>query len=531
MRKITVTVPFCFTSSVLQRKVGYSMNNKKNARLFVGCTLLVILALFRHPVQKSTIIVASEISALQQDAPTVLHQPSLTKRVREVDLMMEGLHRRANRPGRTPIQGCFVTMIKHDEEGIRKFHRLIVNVRQKLPLMATRYPYLAFHEAKVLGSTLGVSLLRNELQLRTSGDTMDGLLDPIDSVSADRTSFNDLRSVHSLSPELLHFLDDEPISHIQLVMDKFLYPAAGGGGSWMEFVSMKHDDFSVPPFVDEHVTWPYPQHSYWGVSYRHMCRFFAFRLFQYLLAHRVMFDYYLRLDSDSFILSTPLAVYAPWASANIGPKGVQWEPDHEKNPREIDLFEAMLTKGAKYGFSMLHPQTERTFFSNLWNHFDDFVADIGEPPRSPLPFDRNLMVHYWDNFEVVDLSLLRRFDNCSVAGRQVSLQQWMLCQGGAFHTVLVVDHNVNKMKIESQLASHNKDVEVVNRFLEHLDHKGGVYYHRWGDAEIRTLTISLAVQPTQIVQFDSLGYQHYHNFHCAVGDTQCLHLASKSNVA
>ena len=62
----------------------------------------------------------------------------------------------------------------------------------------------------------------------------------------------------------------------------------------------------------------------------------------------------------------------------------------------------------------------------------------------------------------------------------------------------------------------------INRFLDWFDKKGGFYYHRWGDAEVRTLMISLFFAPEEIAYFDSLPYQHYHNYHCPAADRNTL---------
>ena len=56
----------------------------------------------------------------------------------------------------------------------------------------------------------------------------------------------------------------------------------------------------------------------------------------------------------------------------------------------------------------------------------------------------------------------------------------------------------------------------MNKFLNHVDHEGGFFYYRWGDAEVRTITITAFLQSTEITYANSLPYQHYHNYHCPV---------------
>ena len=46
------------------------------------------------------------------------------------------------------------------------------------------------------------------------------------------------------------------------------------------------------------------------------------------------------------------------------------------------------------------------------------------------------------------------------------------------------------------------------RFVKAIDENGGIFRYRWGDAPIKTLALSLFVEPAQIHRFSTLGYSH-----------------------
>jgi len=205
----------------------------------------------------------------------------------------------------------------------------------------------------------------------------------------------------------------------------------------------------IPNFIKpEHTgAWSYPSRSWWGVSYRHMCRFFGVKVMYEKALEG--FQYYMRLDTDSYLLSTPRNALG----------------------EELDLFHEMAHRKAKYGFVMLHPQTLPQFLRDLWEAYDDFSGkELREGSgQDPFGAPRALGLHYWDNFEIVELAMFRSADKRAIQMRN---------------------------------------------FLDFMDRRGGFYYHRWGDAEMRTLLVTKFLQPHERVYFTSLGYQHYHNYHC-----------------
>ena len=45
-------------------------------------------------------------------------------------------------------------------------------------------------------------------------------------------------------------------------------------------------------------------------------------------------------------------------------------------------------------------------------------------------------------------------------------------------------------------------------FVDYIDHVGGIYKFRWGDASIKTIAVTLFVQKNVTHQFNAIGYQH-----------------------
>ena len=45
-------------------------------------------------------------------------------------------------------------------------------------------------------------------------------------------------------------------------------------------------------------------------------------------------------------------------------------------------------------------------------------------------------------------------------------------------------------------------------YIDYIDKLGGIYYHRWGDAPIKGLAMSLFVPRDKLHRFDDLGYLH-----------------------
>jgi len=54
---------------------------------------------------------------------------------------------------------------------------------------------------------------------------------------------------------------------------------------------------------------------------------------------------------------------------------------------------------------------------------------------------------------------------------------------------------------------------VVRSFFDFIDHHGGIYHIRWGDAPLRSIAVSLVLKESQLHHFSDVAYQHkpFHN--------------------
>ena len=52
-------------------------------------------------------------------------------------------------------------------------------------------------------------------------------------------------------------------------------------------------------------------------------------------------------------------------------------------------------------------------------------------------------------------------------------------------------------------------------YIEYIDRLGGIYYHRWGDAPIRGIAVSMFIPKSQVHYFKDIGYQHGSFVHVA----------------
>ncbi|CUG06038.1 glycosyltransferase family 15, putative [Bodo saltans] len=661
------------------------------------------------------------------------------RRDRTRTALLESRFAHADAHGLAPVRACFVSLIRHSEDGVKKLHRLLANVRQQMPKMAGRYPFVAFHESIASSGDIAKRLLSLEMDFLEGHDPHDGGVwshqreaqrSGVETASPHVGGDDDNVHAHeatTLTHKLVDRVSHDDAAAWRFLLRKFVFPksithpdpilrtdswqrlpAASGVTSGVELVPLPASDFGeIPSQVKKPKSqWPYPSNSYWGVGYRHMCRFFAIRIFFTPFFQQGAFDYYLRLDTDSYILGPPLAPSTPshfqlvddpqsgsgtgeltkpddlHRGNNNNAQGQHQQGQPPPSLEEQDLFVAMRRRQAEYGFSMMHPQTIRQFMTGLYETYDHFQQEenadkysggqhaavergrgtIGRSTSSPLhrplselPFPRQDGVHYWDNFEIVDLSMfrpqdgvhywdnfeivdlsmfrpLRAFDvlvkehdathkqdaakiaagngddgtskewvlpqmlgdlgvgriprdwhihdfdvlpRSAIAGEAVSASEESLLvkevlqrlrdalgdnanttftktlltppHRGATATttegsspVEIMTHillqaarrkewasswvlraqSTLRRRYDTQVARpHNERLRRMQAWFDRLEEEGGFYYHRWGDAEVRTLTMSMFVDAKNIAWVSSLPYQHYFNFICPAAST------------
>ncbi len=132
-------------------------------------------------------------------------------------------------------------------------------------------------------------------------------------------------------------------------------------------VGLRQIDMTPPAWIDpaDHPTWAMPRR--FGVGYRSMCRFFAVQIFDLLDG----FDWYMRLDDDSFILS----------------------------PIEEDPFDFLADRGKTYGHRCRTrevPQAVRGLLRFLQTH---------DPSLAGMKWD---YIQIYNNFHIAKLELWRR---------------------------------------------------------------------------------------------------------------------------
>lgn len=136
----------------------------------------------------------------------------------------------------------------------------------------------------------------------------------------------------------------------------------------------------------------------------------------------------------------------------------QWRLDDDSLITEevgYDVFRLMAENGKRYGFTNI-VQDDPKCVLGLWNATRDYV-------------DR----------EELEPTFFTRWT-----------------EGAVFYNNFEVSHS----SIWTSAAYRN--------FFEHIDHLGGIYYHRWGDAPIRSIGVSLFVEESEVHQFTDIAYTH-----------------------
>lgn len=130
-----------------------------------------------------------------------------------------------------------------------------------------------------------------------------------------------------------------------------------------------------------------------------------------------------------------------------------------------DVFKFMRENKKEYGFAITLPEYEETI-PTLWRTTQEFLREHPEHVAK-----NNLMklisdnegktynlCHFWSNFEIGKLSFWRS--------------------------------------------------QAYQDYFDYLDHKGGFFYERWGDAPIHTMAVSLFLDRNKVHFFNDIGYFH-----------------------
>lgn len=142
---------------------------------------------------------------------------------------------------------------------------------------------------------------------------------------------------------------------------------------------------------------------------------------------------------------------------------------------DYDPFMFMQMNNKAYGFTISLHEYDKTI-PTLWKETQEFARKhpeyiakdnaihfIADNPNAGVEQPYN-MCHFWSNFEIGDMRFWRS--------------------------------------------------PAYRAYFDHLDHAGGFFYERWGDAPVHSIAASLFLNRSQIHHFDDIGYYHVPFTHC-----------------
>ena len=146
-----------------------------------------------------------------------------------------------------------------------------------------------------------------------------------------------------------------------------------------------------------------------------------------------------------------------------------------------DPFRYMREKGKKYGFAISLYEYKATI-ETLWDTVKGFIRKFPEHihQNNGMKFisddggESYNLCHFWSNFEIGDLDFWR---------------------GDAYRA-----------------------------FFDYLDHAGGFFYERWGDAPVHSIAAALLLDKEEIHYFQDIGYWHVPFQNCPVNKEERLEL-------
>ncbi len=191
-------------------------------------------------------------------------------------------------------------------------------------------------------------------------------------------------------------------------------------------IGFKKIDFKIPEFIDVkklQESLSNPPVFYWrGLGYRNMCRHYAIKLWDYLKDY----DYYMRLDDDSFI---------------------------ERKIKK-DFFEIMEEQSLDY-------------------IYNDYELDCPICNEGLLPF-----VYKYCKSNKITVNFITEINS--------DQKECVVSYKNNFH--------VSRVKFWER--------EDVKKFLREVDLTGNIYYKRWGDAPLHSITVQLFSKRIKQLTFD-----------------------------
>ncbi|EPB82716.1 hypothetical protein HMPREF1544_10562 [Mucor circinelloides 1006PhL] len=189
-------------------------------------------------------------------------------------------------------------------------------------------------------------------------------------------------------------------------------------------------------------------------SYRHMCRFQSGFFWRHPLVLSLNLEYYWRVEPD-----------------------VRYFCELDYDP-----FLYMKQNKKKYAFNISFKEHSGTIIT-LWDTVKKFAQESTKKGKNYFPHKVTDTIfkfltpddggtyngcHFWTNFEIARLDL--------------------------WHT------------------------EAYQEFFEYLDHNGGFFYERWGDAPVHSIFAALYLHQDEVHFFNDIGYKHSIYQHCPAED-------------
>ncbi|KZZ90332.1 alpha-1,2 mannosyltransferase [Ascosphaera apis ARSEF 7405] len=152
----------------------------------------------------------------------------------------------------------------------------------------------------------------------------------------------------------------------------------------------------------------------------------------------------------------------------------------------FDPFKFMRENGKKYSFVIaLHEykETVKTLWDSVKKFFDQNPQYLAEDNNAAFVSDDGgktyNMCHFWSNFEIGDLNFLRS--------------------------------------------------EAYLKYFDFLDHEGGFFYERWGDAPVHSIAAALMLKKSEIQFFEDIAYRHVPFVHCPTDEKKWTELKCHCN--
>lgn len=241
------------------------------------------------------------------------------------------------------------------------------------------------------------------------------------------------------------FLNDEPFTEEFISLTSNMI----NGRARYGLIPKKH--WSYPPYIDQEKAREIRESRKWSMitygsseSYRHMCRFNSL----YFYKHPIMEEYQYYWRVEPHVKFACDIIEDPFTFLRVNNKKYGFTISMKELPNTIET----LWKTTKLYFQKL----EKNYFSSSNDdgiendNLLKFISDDGGESYN--------LCHYWTNFEIANLDIYRN--------------------------------------------------DIYEGYVDHLDHSGGFFYERWGDAPIHSIIFSLVLKREEIFMFQDISYEH-----------------------